>query len=187
MVALAPARSKGREVVAEALGRLRADLERSTRRRFPSVDAQDVVQRASVRALERAADVRDVARVDGWVRRIVVRTALDLVRVARREVPLEGHDIEAPTAEAEPCACGFDLMHTLPTSYQDILRRVDVDGAGLGEVAETLEIAPNNAAVRLHRARRALKERLQSHCGVQTFHECQSCVCDEHTGCGASR
>ncbi len=183
MAALAPRRSDAREAVAEALTRLRGGLERMCRRRFPSLDAGDVYQRASVRALERSESVRDRERVDGWVRRIVVTSALDLLRERRAEVPLaDGDDLEVH----DVCACTLALMKTLPESYSDILRRVDVEGAGLAEVAGSLHIATGNAAVRLHRARRALRARLREHCGVETMRQCLTCVCNERGCCGTA-
>jgi RNA polymerase sigma-70 factor (ECF subfamily) len=173
-------------VVAEALTRLRGALERMCRRRFPSLDAGDVYQRASLRALERCESVRDRDRVDGWVRRIVVTSALDLLRERRGEITLsEEHDLEAPAPE-EICACTLALMKSLPESYGDIIHRVDIDGADLPEVAERLKIATGNAAVRLHRARRALRSRLREHCGVETMGQCLTCVCNERGRCGTA-
>lgn len=44
-------------------------------------------------------------------------------------------------------------------------------------VAAELGITPGNAAVRLHRARHALRLRLQTTCGMCTEHGCLECVC----------
>lgn len=179
--------SDAREGVAEALTRLRGDLERMVHRRFPSLEPGDVYQRASVRALERCESVRDRARVDGWVRRVVLNAAHDLLRERRGVSALpEEYEVEAPAAEDPVCTCALALMKSLPESYEDILRRVDVDGARLADVAGSLELAAGNAAVRLHRARRALRNRLREHCGVQTLHECLTCVCSERGCCGTA-
>ncbi len=183
---LAPRRSDAREIVAEALARLRDDLERMARRRFPTLDAGDVCQRAAVRALEHAEEVRDPGRVDAWIRRIVVTSALDLLRERnRREVPSpEPHDLEMPVADDDICGCALTLVRSLPESYADIIRRVDIDGDSLAEVAGALRIATGNAAVRLHRARSALRARLREHCGVESMRQCLSCICDERGCCG---
>jgi RNA polymerase sigma-70 factor (ECF subfamily) len=63
---------------------------------------------------------------------------------------------------------------------------VDIDGTGLAEVAGTLDITTGNAAVRLHRARRALRGRLRDHCGVETMRQCLACVCNERGCCGSA-
>lgn len=183
MTAPAPRRSDAREVVAEALTRLRDDLERMCHRRFPALDAGDVYQRAALRALERCESVREHGRVDGWVRRIVVTSALDLLRERQGRVDLPEDEVEAPVAEEETCSCTLGLMRLLPESYEDILRRVDVNGADLAKVAGSLRITTGNAAVRLHRARRALRGRLREHCGVETMRQCLTCVCNERGCC----
>jgi RNA polymerase sigma-70 factor (ECF subfamily) len=157
------------------------------RRRFPSLDADDVYQRASLRALERCESVRDRERVDGWVRRIVITSAFTALRERRGEIALaDDADLEAPAAEADVCACTLALMRSLPNSYGDIIRRVDLNGASLAEVAGSLKIATGNAAVRLHRARRALRDRLRAHCGVETMRQCLTCACHERGCCGAA-
>lgn len=179
-------RSDAHEVVAEALIRLRGDLERMIRRRFPALDAADVYQRAAVRALERCASLRELERVDAWLRRLVTTSAIDLIREGRGEILTDTHDVEAtgtiPGASEDVCGCTTALMRSLPASYADIIRRVDVDGAGLAEVAGSLNIATGNATVRLHRARRALRTRLRDHCGAETMRQCLSCACDERGG-----
>jgi len=45
------------------------------------------------------------------------------------------------------------------------------------DVAAELGVTPNNAAVRLHRARGALKKRLEQTCGTCTQHGCLDCTC----------
>ena len=187
MAARAQARSDARAAVAAvaaALTRERADLEALVRRRFPAVDAGDVVQRAAVRALERAGDVRDAANVEPWLRRIVVTCALDLLRErAHREVPTAEVPEPPVIAEGESCACSVSLLASLRPAYAEILRRVDVDGGTLDEVAAALAIDKGNAAVRLHRARRALRGRLREHCGVEAARECLTCACNERGCC----
>lgn len=184
VAAPAHSESEARAVVAEALTRLRGSVVRMIQRRYPTLDAGDVYQRASLRALERFASLRERDRVDGWIRRIAVTSALDLLRERRREVALpDDHEVEAPpTPEGDVCSCSLALVNSLPESYEDILRRVDIDGAPLADVAGDLQIATGNAAVRLHRARRALRDRVRSHCGVETLAQCLSCTCEER-GC----
>lgn len=144
-------------------------------------------QRASLRALERCESVRDRERVDGWARRIVVTSALDVLRERRREVALADEDeLEGACPEDDVCACTLALVESLPDAYEDILRRVDIEGAGLAELAGSLKSATGNATVRLHRARRALRKRLREHCGIEAMRQCLTCVCNERGCCGAA-
>lgn len=187
MDALAPGRSEPRAVVAEALTRLRGEAERRARRRFPSLDAGEVYQRAALKALERSEELRDPARVDGWFMRIVTTSALDIARERSRGPIASAEPPEPPpSAPTEPvCGCTLALLGGLPAPYADVLRRIDVDGASLADVAATLQLQKGNVAVRLHRARQALRRRLQEHCGVESIRQCFGCVCT-HRGCCAT-
>lgn len=187
MDAVLVSRSDTRQAVAEALTRLRDDLERLARRRFPTLDAGEIVQRASLRALERHASVRDLERIDAWMRRIVITSAIDLIRERRGEVPFaEPPEVPAPVADGPVCGCTLKLIPSLPASYAEILRRVDVEGAALGDVAASLGIASGTAAVRLHRARRALGTRVRKRCGVESMQPCLACSCTDHSCCGSA-
>ena len=66
-----------------------------------------------------------------------------------------------------------------------ILRRVIVDMVPVSQVARELGLTPNNAMVRLHRARTALKQRLQLHCGTTSVLACSDCGCEERGCCPA--
>lgn len=188
MVAQAPRRSDPRSAVAEALELHRVELERIVQRRFPSLDARELYQRAAVRALERCAEVRDAERALPWVRRILITSSLDALRERNnREIPTaEPPEPVSASSSDEACACTLALLESLPASYADILRRVDVDGASIDDAARALDTSKGNVAVRVHRARRALRDRLREHCGVETIHQCLTCVCGER-GCCAVR
>jgi RNA polymerase sigma-70 factor (ECF subfamily) len=56
--------------------------------------------------------------------------------------------------------------------YADILRAVEVDEAPVAAVADGLGMSPGNAAVRLHRARQALRKRLDASLRTCTTHGC---------------
>ena len=60
-------------------------------------DAMDVVQDSAYKAMVQADQVRDPARISGWLCRIVVNTALDLLRSRKNTVFLE--DLPDPGQE----------------------------------------------------------------------------------------
>ena len=47
------------------------------------------------------------------------------------------------------------------------------------ELADGLGITVNNASVRLHRARRAMRDALCEHCGTDSLRSCQDCPCED--------
>jgi RNA polymerase sigma factor (sigma-70 family) len=162
---------------------------RQVRRRLPTdADAEDVVQRAMMRATERAGSLDDPERLRAWFGRILRRGIADFHRSRRPEDASESAGVDVP-ADAEDarhtaCACSTRLLDALPARYADVLRRVDVDGQTPELAAAALSISTANLHVRLHRARRALRERVMKHCGVSMCGPCLDCSCDAHGRCG---
>ncbi|WP_422034817.1 RNA polymerase sigma factor [Roseibium sp.] len=154
--------------------------------RVPPGDVEDVLQLAALRAIERAGDLRDPALVLRWLYRVHANVAIDLSRKNASERRLR----EAMAVEDEPvesrdkpvCGCSVALARQLGSNYASILDLVDISGKSLNQAAEALNISVNNATVRLHRARAALKKRLQEHCGVTSPSSCNDCKC-AYEGC----
>jgi tetratricopeptide (TPR) repeat protein len=86
--------------------------------------------------------------------------------------------------KAEICRCMEALNPTLRNDYAVILKEVDLKERDLQEVASELGITTNNATVRLHRGRQALKKQLEKSCGTCADHGCLNCSCDNASGCG---
>jgi DNA-directed RNA polymerase specialized sigma24 family protein len=173
------------EAVRDALRAQRGPLLAMVRRRGGArVDAEELLQVAFERALSRSEQVRDVARVDAWVGRIVRHVVIDELRQRRDATfPVDQLDIAAVEDDCVDCWCVLAQAAQLKPEYTAILRRVIVDGAKVGDVAAELGLTPNNAMVRLHRARKALKERLAAHCGTTTARSCADCGCEERGCC----
>ena len=85
----------------------------------------------------------------------------------------------------ETCRCSLAQAQRLPDSYASILDLVDAQGLSLVETAARLGITRNNAAVRLHRARKALRDAMKAHCGVTNPQACAACRCVNDACCAA--
>jgi DNA-directed RNA polymerase specialized sigma24 family protein len=174
----------------EALGGERARFVRMARGRMETTaDAEDVVQRAMMRAAERSASLADPARVRAWFYRILRRTIVDHHRSASRNRSLEPVEIGEICDSCEPtasvaCGCAARLLGELRPAYAEVLRRVDLEGEDPAAVAARLGISSTNFYVRLHRARKALRERLEQHCGVSSVSPCLDCTCSGQERCG---
>lgn len=149
------------------------------------LDAEEVLQMALQRALERAEQVRDPARVEAWLGRLVRNLVVDELRRKRELVhPVDELDLASIEDGAVfDCWCVLVQVNELKPEHSQILRRVIVDGVAVGQVAAELSITPNNAMVRLHRARTALKARLKEHCGTTSSRSCADCGCEERGCC----
>lgn len=154
--------------------------------RMPSREiAEDLLQAAFVRGLERGGELRDGESAVTWFYRLLRNALIDFYRhraAEQRALERQGMETAISTEvdaalEAAVCECVHGLILTLKDEYAEILRAVEMEGRGVAEVAHEFRIAPGNAAVRLHRARQALKERLKIACGTCTEHGCLDCTC----------
>lgn len=146
--------------------------------------AEDLLQAAFVKALERGGAIRDGESAIAWFYRLLRNALVDHWRRAGREAKViergpAGADAAAEDRELHDavCACFVRLLPTLKPAYADLLRRVDLDGRPVNEVATALGITANNASVRLHRARQALRRSLEASCGTCATHGCLDCEC----------
>lgn len=89
---------------------------------------------------------------------------------------------ESPAAEAESqaaiCACLLELIATIKPDDADLIRRIDLNEEPRVAVAADLGLTPSTLAVRLHRARKALKQRLVEMCLTCPEHGFMDCGCD---------
>lgn len=152
-------------------------------------EAEELLQRFSLRALERASQLRDVRTVRGWLGRILATTVVDhqrrAIRQRRREVNADQTDIEElaiePDRETDDavCNCLHKLLPTLKSEYADIIWRSDILGEPRDRIAASLGTTLNNVTVRLHRGRQALRKRLEEMCLTCPVHGFLDCRCDE--------
>lgn len=68
--------------------------------------------------------------------------------------------------------------------YAEVVRRVDFDEEEPAAVADALGLSVGNLYVRLHRARRMLRERVEGHCRVSSIEPCLECTCSGQGRCG---
>jgi RNA polymerase sigma-70 factor, ECF subfamily len=147
--------------------------------------AEDILQAAFVRGLERGGEVRDEESAVAWFYRVLRNAVIDHYRHrASGERALEGWGREfiahqAPEAEMEQaiCQCISDLVGTLKPEYKQALQIIDLDEGSLKDLAEQSGITPGNAAVRVHRAREALRKQVRTVCGSCAEHGCLDCRC----------
>jgi RNA polymerase sigma-70 factor (ECF subfamily) len=147
--------------------------------------AEDILQSAFVRGLERGGEIRDEESVVAWFYRVLRNAVIDHYRRwssterAYEEWGKEFRSIEAPTAELrrEICQCVTALIETLKPEYRDALRVIDLEEGGLNDLAEKTGITSGNAALRVHRAREALRKQVRTACGSCAEHGCLDCHC----------
>lgn len=147
--------------------------------------AEDILQAAFVRGIERAEQLRDDESVVAWFYRLLRNAIIDHHRRAgasdrRLDAVARELDVAAdppPDARAAICECVARLVDTLKPEYAAAIRRVELDGIAVKAFADEADVTANNAAVRLYRARRALREQVSRSCGTCAEHGCVDCCC----------
>lgn len=173
--------------VEKALREHHSALARFVAARAPRADVDDILQIAAMRSIENADSLKESDRLLPWLFRIHRNAAIDYVRKSaseqRKLAELVSEPAEAEAADVDICGCGIEQASQLNSRYAAILDMVDLKGASLKEAARKLGVTANTATVRLHRARKALKERLLDHCGVRTMRDCADCKCTSEGCC----
>lgn len=181
--------SRSDDVIARLVGNHREFLAFLQSRLRDRKEAEDVLQGAFVKAIEKVDTLRDDESAVAWFYRLLRNSIVDRHRKRARDAKQGESDVDEladdPELERAVCRCIDTLIPTIKPEYATILRRVELEEARLTDVAEELAISTNNAAVRLHRARQALKRRLEQSCGTCATHGCLDCTCGAGS-CGSS-
>jgi RNA polymerase sigma-70 factor (ECF subfamily) len=157
--------------------------------------AEDILQTAFVRGLDKLDHLRGEESATAWFYRILRNAVIDHYRrnaSASRGMEAFAAELEhrhEPGAEieGEVCRCVSELAGTLKPEYADAIKRIEVDGIAVKDYAAELGISSSNAAVRVFRAREALRKQVARSCGTCADHGCLDCTCEaSHGGCGES-
>lgn len=146
--------------------------------------AEDILQDAFVKGIGKLEGLRDDESAIAWFYRILRNAVIDHHR--RHEV--SDRRLAALAAELDPaapdpelrgavCQCVARLADNLKPEYAEALRRIEVDGLAVKDYASEAGITSNNAAVRVFRAREALKKQVVRSCGTCAEHGCLDCSC----------
>lgn len=147
--------------------------------------AEDILQDAFVKTIEQSGELRNEEAAAGWFYRLLRNAVIDHYRRSGTRVralellakEMEGASAPPPELEAAICTCIGRLAATLKPEYASALQRVEIDGAPLQEFAAEAGITANNAAVRLFRAREALRKQVKASCATCAEHGCVDCTC----------
>jgi RNA polymerase sigma factor (sigma-70 family) len=170
-------------VVDQLVGNHREFLRFVERRVGSRALAEEIVQEAFVRSLDRGDEIRD--SVVGWFYRVLRNAVIDHQRrqaVANRRLDEFAAELEAMGEGDEEltnvaCACVGRLAGTLKPEYAEALRRIEVDQVPVKDYAESVGISASNAGVRIFRAREALRKQVARSCGTCAEHGCLDCSC----------
>jgi RNA polymerase sigma factor (sigma-70 family) len=148
--------------------------------------AEDVVQAAFANALDRLDELHDEDKVVAWFYRSLRNAIVDGFRRRQAErhalasflAEIDDRLAAIETPPARVCRCVLRVAESLKPEYLAALQTIEVDGVAVKAFAETAGISNANAAVRLFRAREALRRGVLATCGAYAAGGCTDCTCD---------
>ena len=145
--------------------------------------AEDILQEAFTRSIGKLTQLEQEESAVAWFYRVLRNAVTDYQRrqgVAARKLDQLSRELSEP-AEAEThaavCQCVKGLAATLKPEYAAALQAVEVEGVPVKDFAIKSGITPGNAAVRVFRAREALKLQVKRCCGSCADDNCRDCNC----------
>ncbi|MCB2225887.1 MAG: sigma-70 family RNA polymerase sigma factor [Desulfarculaceae bacterium] len=140
--------------------------------------ADDLAQETFLSAEQNLASLKEPGKLKPWLYRIARNKSLDHFRrvAASREqaderagegADPEQHLVQLQLERGEMSSCVREKIDKLPEAYRTVLILFDLAGMSHQEVAEVLEEKEGTVKVRLHRARKALKEILARECAFE--------------------
>jgi RNA polymerase sigma factor (sigma-70 family) len=130
--------------------------------------AEDILQDGFIKVFNKLKDFKNEGSLEGWVRRVMVNTALDQIRkngklLGNINIDDVGYKIEnnAFTLEKMMAEDLMKLVQSMPEGYKVVFNMFAIEGYSHGEIAKTLGISENTSKSQYSRARNYLKERLE--------------------------
>jgi RNA polymerase sigma-70 factor (ECF subfamily) len=131
--------------------------------------AEELTQEVFVKAWRKLSTFRGESAFSSWLYPMTVNVALSERRSRRRRdariVPVEEPERMEKAPGAPRPEAGFDLeraLATLPPGARAVFVLHDVEGRTHEEIAALLNLAAGTSKAQLHRARRLLREALES-------------------------
>ena len=133
-----------------------------------SADAEDILQDAFIKVFDKMHQFKFEGSFEGWIRRIVVNTALKKYSLRRYEKEVVGYEIkDKDESSMEPSAYAhlnqkeiMNLINTLPDGYRLIFNLYVIEGYQHDEIAEMLGIQSGTSRSQLVKARNMLQKQI---------------------------
>lgn len=154
-----------KEVFTRFAGRMLGVCNRYARN---SADAEDILQDAFIKVFDKIHQFKSEGSFEGWIRRIVVNTALKKYSLRRYEKEVVGYEVkDKDETVLEPTAYGhltekdlLNLINTLPDGYRLIFNLYVIEGYQHDEIADMLGIQSGTSRSQLVKARNMLQKQI---------------------------
>jgi RNA polymerase sigma-70 factor (ECF subfamily) len=130
-------------------------------------DASDILQEGFLKVYTKLDQFNFQGSFEGWIRRIMVNTALRTYQRQRFDFESSGHErlpdvaVEADAVSTLSEAELLKLIGKLPDGYKLVFNMVAIEGFSHAEVADMLGIQESTSRSQLTKARRWLSEQVE--------------------------
>jgi RNA polymerase sigma-70 factor, ECF subfamily len=147
--------------------------------------AEDIVQDVFIKAYTRSRQLRETDKISGWIYQIARNAIMDHYRASSRSIAPVNVDWDDSYNELNDCValCLRKLIVSLPEKYRVPLELTEIENYSQHEVAQRLNITYSGARSRVQRARKLLREKLESLYIVKTDSYGNVIVCENRTPC----
>lgn len=133
-----------------------------------SEQAEDILQDGFVKVFSKIKDFKSEGSLEGWIRRIIVNTALDQIRKNGRllgdtSIDDVGYKIESNDFIFESLVAAdlMKMIQAMPEGYKVVFNLFAIEGYSHQEIAKQLGISENTSKSQYSRARAYLRERIE--------------------------
>jgi RNA polymerase sigma factor (sigma-70 family) len=130
-------------------------------------EAEDMLQTGFIKVFGSIDSYRGEGSFEGWIRRIIVNTAIESYRRnVRGGQPVEINEVYEHTQhtfsmDSLECEDLLGLIQALPDGYRIVFNMYALEGFSHKEIADALRISEGASKSQLSRARTWLKERIK--------------------------
>lgn len=131
-------------------------------------EAEDTLQDGFVKIFHKIGEFKMEGSLEGWIRRIMVNTALDMLRKNKKLLgDIQLDDVSYKVSYEDT---GFDemnveqllqLIDALPDGYRIVFNMFAIEGYSHKEIADTLGVTENTSKSQYSRARAFLRNQLE--------------------------
>jgi len=133
-------------------------------------EAEDMLQESFLTIYQKIDSYRYQGSFEGWLKRITVNTAINIIRKNARSLQMtmtkdEYHQVVSQENDVISQMSERDILNciqNLPSGYRTVFNLYVIEGYKHKEIAEMLNISENTSRTQLIKARKALKLEMEN-------------------------
>ncbi len=131
------------------------------------MSAEDILQISFVKVFNKITEFKNEGSLEGWIRRIVVNTAIENYRKNIKLLQVASNDNAAIELADDTIFDKLEvndllkLVNSLPDGYRLVFNMYAIEGFSHKEIADILKISEGGSKSQLSRARQILKKAIQ--------------------------